>query len=356
MKEPTTDTSPGDSYVDSIAEAQAKERGIVAALADDPYTEPLRPPMVALLNSTEDARRVIWRAADKFAAKMAASQGLVQASGDAAAGAMPRQGWGAPSDLEAARSGARRDVKRQAETLVGAEIAARFAEAGATCAETFHASFVTLADAFEQAYSDWSGPAALRSGQGKLSLDDLHRQVGVEGELRAARSPMGEAIAMWASIAKSGDAAKIDLFIRAARSIALETTQSPPARLAVRLNGRDQVDDERALAFRLLDLFAKFRVTSRPPSLDAAGDLLGWMRQHSMILFGVMPTYQVPAEYLIRGIPINSRQVDAAKLPWQLQAGWLGRYIGHGAMALPGWSPIVSKTSGGAFVRQPAGG
>jgi hypothetical protein len=166
---------------------------------------------------------------------------------------------------------------------------------------------------------------------------------------------MGEAISMWPAIQKS-DAAKIDLFIRAARSIALETTQTPAPKLALRLNSRDQVDDERALAFRLLDLFAKYRITSRPPSLDAAGDLLGWMRQHAMVLFGVMPTYQVGSEYLIRNIPINSRQVDAAKMNWALQHGWIGRYLGHGALALPGWSPVISKTSGGAFVRQPAGG
>lgn len=356
MKEPTIDTSPGDSYVDSIAEAQAKERAIVAALADDPYCEQLRPPMVVLLNAAEDARRVIWRARDKFAAKMAASEGLVKASGDAAAGAMPRSGWGAPSDLQAAQSGARRDVTRRAEVLIGSEVAAQYAELGASTAEAFHASFVALADAFEQAFADWSGPSALRTAR-KVSIDDLHRQLSIENELRAGKSPMADAIRMFGAVQKSGDPDKIDLFVRAARSLALETTRTPPARLALSMqNGRDLVDNERALAFKLLDTLAQYRDQSRPPSLDAAGDLLGWMRQHAMILFGTMPRYAVPSEYAIRGIPINSREIDAAKLPWQLETGWLGRFLPYSGARLPGWSPIVAKTAGGAYVRQPKGG
>jgi hypothetical protein len=357
MKEPTQDTSPGDGHVDELADAMAEEREALRALDDgDPYKESLTPKFAVLLNEQENARRLIWRQIDKATAKRQAAQSIVSAAADAAAASMPRSGWGGPIDLQAAQAGARRDVDKRTQLAIRDELTAHIAGEAAAVGASFGEAFIAAANAFEASYADWDGPAALRTGMGKLSLDDLHRQVSVEAELRTCESPMTEIIRTWGAISKSGDAAKIELFTRAARSLAIEVTQTPPAKLAIRMDGRDRVDNERSQAFKFLGFLQDFKIASRPPSLKLAADLLGMARERALILFGSYPPFVVPSEFAIRNSPVTSRTRDAAKKPWLLENFWFQKFLPPSVLALPGWSPIISKTSLGALVRAPRGG
>jgi hypothetical protein len=320
-----------------------------------------------MLDATEEASKVLFLALDYHAKRMAGASALIASSGDVAARAVSTPG-GMYVDRQAAEGGARRAERTRAEVVMRGEVVTKYADRALAAGTAFGDAFVTLADAFEAAYVAWSGPSALR---GSAKLEDLYRETAIVTELRSSSKPMAETARMLDSLitAAASDAdddeaaARLDMFCRAARTLATEFRGMAPPRLsAIYGSARGIADDERGQAFAILAKLEKLKDARRPPSLQVAGDVLGESRSRALQLFGSMPRYVVPSEFAIRGQPANQRELQASALPWALDASqWLARALppsteSIGLASLLGWSPKMQTLRSGTVVRQPRGG
>ena len=355
MSEPTIDNAPGDGHVDTIAEQIGEQRAAVAALEPDAYLDSLKPPMVGMVNAAEAARRLHWKVNDKHADRIQAAEALLDARGEELDRANATGGGRGPYDSRFATntSAGRSQANQEASKVFRAEILEKHAGEAADVGTRFAERFDQLGEAFDRAFGDWSGPAALRSGADN-SLEGHIADVAIEKEIESSQRPMTEARRSWAVVIRTGDEKRIGLALRAYRRAAVRVRDTPQPKLRARLGENAQADaagQEREQAHRLLVELDAYRQTNRPPSLLVAGNLLGVMREIAMVLFGSMPTASWPSEYEIRGAP--PRRPDAVR-PWQLDRGWIGRYLpGSRSLALPGWSAPIYKGPNGGLAREP---
>lgn len=355
MMEPSIDSQPGAGAEDddTIARSLAEERETIAGLDEDPYSEDLAPKMVAVCNALEKARRFVWRARDKHHAKMTAAQAIVDAASEVAANTVAAESFVGIQSGQVARRAAAREVETRAARATAEAVSADLADDGAAVGGAFEDAFVALADAFDAAYRDWSGPATLARGA-DTSLESLYRQGALESELRAMQRPASTARAQLAGIVRDGDEKKLQLFTRAARSLAIEIRDAKPQQLQARFSGGLSTDgavEERSQALLLLRDLDALRLTNRPPSLLAASNLLGMARVYARQVFGDEPSYCVASEFQIRNMPENVRSLEAAKKPWARNSKWFARFLPPSTLAVPGWSPVAARTSSGAVVR-----
>ena len=129
----------------------------------------------------------------------------------------------------------------------------------------------------------------------------------------------------------------------------------PPAKLSARWPGTrtDQADDLRTAIAKLLSTADALKQSLMPQSIIAGNALFSALREIFAMLLGVHGSFMSSARF--RDLYLNSDRgaKDAARDPLRCDDDWVGRFLpGAGGFTLPGWSPIMMRTSLGAVVRK----
>jgi hypothetical protein len=219
----------------------------------------------------------------------------------------------------------------------------------------FSAAYNALGYAFDASYADWDGPSLMRKGA-DTSVEALYLDTSLERELESAPRPMQSARETLARLVASGDAKRLAVFQRAARRLAAKTLEAVPGKLRLRLGADtpDAVTSEKTDARLLLAEMDAHRKTTRPPSLDVAGNVLSVVgRDLAKILFGSAPARTWPSEFAVRGLPPRRAENPPS---WNIDRAFHARFLPGSSRALgapPGWSPVIFKGSQGGVGRAP---
>jgi hypothetical protein len=353
------DSLPGDSYVDPTQDEIALVMQDSGEMPDDAARATVQPAVDAFAKALAQGRRMQWWGADAVYSAMgtARSSGLLGRMQADAVARVPTIGAAlSVESVEISRGAERQRVVESFQTSAGADFHAKKADKLAKVAAEAVEKGSALAEAVDRANADYDMPSAL---QGDVEIEDLHRQSNLEQEILARHDDaMAYAARQLESAIKYGRDDILKNLVPAVLRVANEVRLAPSGKFSKpsashykRLVGDVGVVDASVQAERLIKLVSDFRESRRPASIKIANNCLARMRPIFATIFGVPMSVD---DFLRESSIQRNDRTTSQKMFGKVDPAWPLRFAPPSPVALPGWSPVVGKTSGGVPVRQPA--
>jgi hypothetical protein len=351
----TRDAIPGEGMVDPIRDTLFKLGVRARDIEDDAASAVVRPPVIALLDSLANVRAFLWSLLDQWESRAKDMHTMISRAQQAAAATVPAYGHGSPADYETAKAGAVAQVRAEVLAGITSDLLAAddTTKRAAKLADAAVAAVKSAVDAVARARLDADSPP-------EMTIADLSTMSAWETRARGAKEPMQWLIQKLGTCIELGADEKLRTLLPTAERLATEWLQTP----APKLKAKDEARHDRGLGYdaagphaqadAVLKLIAAYREKTEPPSITEADAIIDESRNVFEALLGASARWLSAAER--KRMYYTDAHRSEAPAEWQVDDGWVGRYLPPKGPALPGYSRPIGRLNSGAYARAPIGG